>query len=105
MSRKVRMQARLQELAPIFFQVEDESAHHHVPEAAESHFKVIVVSNKFSGLKQILRHRMVNKLLEFEKEFALGLHALSLHLYTPEEWEASGKSILKSPPCKDGFLK
>lgn len=50
-----------------------------------SDFAVALVSSAFSGKTQIARHRMVNSLLK--EEFDAGLHALSLRLRTPQEWE------------------
>ncbi|KAL1413443.1 hypothetical protein Q8F55_001210 [Vanrija albida] len=51
----------------------------------ETHFAVAIVSEAFKGQTQIARHRKVNGLLK--DEFDAGLHALSLRLKTPEEWE------------------
>jgi BolA protein len=90
-----------QELLPDFLNVEDESQNHHVPVGAQTHFKVTAVSPIFIGLTHVTRHRLVNKLLL--TEFEQGLHALSLHLYTPEEWATRDKKVLTSPSCKDGF--
>lgn len=102
MSRKERIKQQLTiELSPVFLSVEDESGNHHVPEGAQTHFKVIAVSLKFTELSRVARHRLVNHLLS--KEFNLGLHALSLHLYTAEEWIIKNKSVLNSPNCKDGY--
>ncbi|CEG57521.1 BolA family protein [Legionella fallonii] len=102
MSRKERIEQQLlEELTPTFLNVEDESNNHHVPEGAQTHFKVIAVSAKFKDLSRVARHRLVNHLLN--NEFALGLHALSLHLYTSEEWLNKNKSVLQSPSCKDGY--
>jgi BolA protein len=101
-SRKERLEHQLTtELSPDFLSVEDESHHHHVPEGAQTHFKVIAVSSKFIDLGRVARHRLVNHLLY--KEFDLGLHALSLHLYTADEWTSKGKSVSNSPACKDGY--
>lgn len=101
MSRKERMtQLLTQELTPIYLNVEDESANHHVPQGAETHFKVTAVAAKFIGLSRIARHRLLNHLLS--QEFELGLHALSMHLYAPEEWEKN-KAVLQSPSCRDGY--
>ncbi|MDR3443458.1 MAG: BolA family transcriptional regulator [Legionella sp.] len=101
MSRKNRIELLLnQELTPVYLNVEDESANHHVPKDAETHFKVTAVSPRFIELTRIARHRLLNQLLS--NEFELGLHALSMHLYTPEEWEKNG-TVLKSPSCKDGY--
>jgi BolA protein len=102
MSRKERIEHQLTtELSPTFLNVEDESRNHHVPEGAQTHFKVVAVSPKFAELNRVARHRLVNHLLR--AEFDLGLHALSLHLYTAEEWTIKNKSVLDSPACKDGY--
>lgn len=45
-----------------------------------------IVSSEFAGKTQIARHRLVNSLLKDEFD-NMGLHALSLRLKTPEEWE------------------
>lgn len=70
----------------------DSSKHaHHAPMRAvgggtgETHFAVAIVSEAFKGKTPIARHRMVNSLLK--EEFDQGLHALSLRLKTPEEWD------------------
>lgn len=91
------------ELNPLFLEVLDESSNHHVPAGAETHFKLIIVSNKFKDLKIIARHRLINHLLT--DEFDKGLHALSLHLYTPDEWQETGAKTTDSPACRDGFNK
>lgn len=87
----------LQQLHPVFLEVVNESNRHHVPQGSETHFKVIMAANQFKGLSLIDRHRMVNDLLA--TEFTLGLHALSLHLYSPDEQKPS----TKSPGCRDGY--
>ena len=102
MSRKERIRHQLsQNFLPAFLSVEDESYQHHVAEGAQTHFKVIIVSPHFNELTRIARHKLVNHLLS--PEFEQGLHALSMHLYTPKEWEVCGTTILKSPTCKDGY--
>lgn len=63
--------------------IEDESHKHQRP-GVETHFKIIMVSSRFKALTRIARHRLINELLK--DEFTTGLHALSLHLYTDEEW-------------------
>lgn len=102
MSRKVDIELKLTEhLLPVFLSVEDESQNHHIPEGAQTHFKVIAVSSQFKGQNLVARHKMLNQLLK--KEFATGLHALSMHLYTEEEWQLRKDSVLQSPSCKDGY--
>jgi BolA protein len=102
MSRKQRIHQQLNsELNPSVLEVEDESSKHHVPKDAETHFKVTVVSEQFKTLTKLARHRQINKLLA--EELNTGLHALSLHLFTPEEWEAREQSTSKTPACRDGY--
>lgn len=104
MSRKQRIEYQLnQHLAPVFLSVEDESHRHFVPDAAETHFKVIAVSDQFKSLARVARYRLVHRLLANELE--TGLHALSMHLYSPEEWQANGEQVLSSPACRKGFLR
>ena len=45
------------ELAPQYLEVLDESYMHNVPDDAQSHFKVTVVSEAFEGLRLIARHK------------------------------------------------
>lgn len=104
MSRKQRIEKILKtHCTPLELQVTDESHLHHVADHAQTHFKVTVASHAFDSLTRIARHRLVNHLLE--AEFSQGLHALSLHLYTPAEWETSVGVSRPSPACRDGFLK
>jgi len=100
MSRKQRIHdALFAELKPDTLIIEDESHRHHVPEGAESHFKVVAVSALFDKLNRISRHRLVNTVIG--AEFNSGLHALTLHLYTPDEWQNTSNTPA-SPACRDG---
>ena len=49
----------------------------------ETHYNVLVVSERFSGLNRVARHRLINDALS--DEFTAGLHALSLTLRAPGE--------------------
>lgn len=101
MSRKQRIEEKIRSgLAPLHLEVIDESHMHNVPEGAESHFKLVVVSEEFSDLKLVGRHRAVNKLLG--EELASGLHAIALHTWTPEEWFEKGGAAPESPQCMGG---
>lgn len=101
MNRKHRIeQALTQGLAPTHLDVTDESSMHSVPEGAESHFKVLAVSEAFAGEKLIGRHRRINALLR--AEFDSGLHALAIHAWTPEEWFDKGGEAPASPQCLGG---
>src|SRR5260221_152434 len=97
--------AKLQKLAPLYIDIENESHKHRAPPGSESHVKVELVSPKFEGLTRVERHRLVNDLLQ--DEFREGLHALTLRLMTPSEWErakSDGKAFVapkhKGPPYK-----
>lgn len=86
--------------APLHLEVENESHMHNVPEGAESHFRVVLVSGQFEGRPLVQRHRAVNSALAQELEG--GVHALALHTMTPEEWFAKGGTAPESPPCMGG---
>ncbi len=87
-------------LHPQHLQVINESHMHNVPPGAESHFKVIVVSDNFDGKMLIARHRLVNQALA--EELAGPVHALALHTMTPAEWREKEASAPPSPPCMGG---
>ena len=101
MSTQLRIAARLNQLAPTHVQVINESNQHNVAPGAESHFKVIVVSERFVGQGLLARHRMINALLS--TELATGVHALALHTLTPDEWRQTDPARLSSPACLGGM--
>ncbi|KTC99469.1 BolA family protein [Legionella erythra] len=102
MSRKQRIEHQLiNQLAPVYLSVENESHRHHVPEGSETHFKIIAVSAEFTPLSRIARHRLLNQLLA--PELQTGLHALSMHLYSPAEWQEKEGKVMNSPACRDGY--
>lgn len=86
-------------LEPVVLEIENES-HRHAGGNPESHFKVTVVSARFEGAPLLRRHRMVNELARAELQ--AGLHALSIHAYTPEQWRKRGGRVPASPPCRGG---
>lgn len=71
---------------PVFLEVVDESYRHNVPAGSESHFKVVLVSDRFTGERFLNRHRMIYSTLT--AELSTTVHALALHTYTIKEWEA-----------------
>ncbi|CAH0725351.1 unnamed protein product, partial [Brenthis ino] len=99
-SIKNKLQAALQTK---HLEIINESYMHNVPKGAETHFKVVVVSDQFDGLALIKRHRLVNDILK--EELQNGVHALSIVAKTPQQWEASDKVVESSPNCKGGFGK
>jgi len=97
------IEQKLSALKPVHLEVINESAMHNVPDGAESHFKVTVVSEHFAGKMLIQRHREVNTLLQAELEHAI--HALSLNTKTPDEWFEQGGTVAESPPCLGGSAR
>lgn len=84
---------------PVFLSIENES-HKHASQRknkTESHFKVIVVSNKFEGIRQIERHRLIYQLTD--NMFNNEIQALALHTYTETEWNTKQHASLDSPKC------
>ncbi len=87
---------RLQQLSPSHLEVVNESSGHggYFP-GKESHFKVIVVSDIFAGLRLVQRHQKIyavaGDLLSPGK-----IHALAIHAFLPEEWQGQDTS---SPNC------
>ena len=79
----------LKNYEPEFFSVIDVSeqhrGHQNFKEGLESHFEIIIVSEKFINLKRIERHRMVNHSLR--EEFLSDLHSVIIKTYTIEEYK------------------
>ena len=67
---------------PVFLDVINESHMHSVAPGSQTHFKVVIVTNAFDGMRLLNRHRAVNAIVELAEK----IHALALHTYTPAEW-------------------
>jgi BolA family transcriptional regulator, general stress-responsive regulator len=98
------MQARISEkvgagIEPQHLEIVNES-HMHSGPATESHFKLIAVSACFDGLSPVKRHQLVYALLA--DELKAGVHALALHLYSPQEWAQDQDTVPVSPDCRGG---
>nr|AEA72259.1 putative regulator protein [uncultured bacterium] len=74
-------------------------SHQHAGPATESHFKLTVVAPDFEGLRLVQRHQKVYALTQELMQNG-PLHALSLHLFTPEEWQKRGGTVADSPNCR-----
>ena len=70
-------------------------SHMHAGPKTESHFKLIIVSTEFANQAKIKRHQLIYRILS--DELANSIHALSLHLYTPDEWLV--REVPDSPLC------
>lgn len=81
-----------------FMELLNES-HMHAGPAAESHFKLTVVSQSFDGLNKVKRQQAIYKALS---ELMPQFHALALHTFTPTEWLEKEQTIPASPKCTGG---
>ena len=82
--------ARLEVLEPVHLGLEDDSAAHagHAGAAGGAgHFSLIVVSEAFSGVGRLARHRRVlDRLADLIPH---PVHALAIRAYTPDEYVPS----------------
>jgi BolA protein len=88
------------EFLPSYFLVENESHMHSVPANSETHFKLTLVSDEFLNKRKVARHQAVYKTLA--QELAGEVHALTMHLYTLEEWAQVNQQTPSSPQCLGG---
>jgi BolA protein len=80
------MRARLAALAPSEMAIDDESALHAGHEGAKSgggHYRLRLISERFSGLPRMARHRLVYDALHDLMQ--RDIHALSMTLLAPDE--------------------
>ena len=88
MTRADRLRQLLADnLHPTLLEVVDDSARHAghagATEGGETHYNVLIVSERFAGQSRVARSRQVHALLA--GEFGTGLHALGLTLKAPGE--------------------
>ena len=104
MGMKEHLREKLQQsLEFTHIDVINESHLHNTPPDSESHFKVILVSHAFSGKLPVKRHQLVYGILA--DELRDQIHALALHTYTSEEWQARNEEAPATPDCKGGSRK
>lgn len=94
MGRRERIISVLQRsFAPTLLEVKDDSAQHRGHAGArpegETHFDVIIVSSLFEGKRAVQRHQLVYAPLR--EEFQNGLHALTIHASTPQEFSQKNR--------------
>lgn len=87
-------------LQPQHLEVINESDQHNVPANSETHFKVVIVTPAFEGLRKVPRHQKIYALVA--DELAGPVHALALHTYTEAEWKQRHGEAPLSPPCLGG---
>lgn len=80
----------------------NESQQHNVPRGAESHFKIVIVSEAFEGKTLLARHRLIHGILA--EALTTHIHALALHTMTNEEW-SNAREAPASPACRGGGVQ
>jgi BolA family transcriptional regulator, general stress-responsive regulator len=100
MSNESEINNLLKHFQPTHLEVINESHKHKSGRGAETHFKVIIVSEKFNGLTLIDRHRAVYQCLAGLLPPQSGVHALAIHALSIAEWEKE-KLIPNSPLCSN----
>lgn len=88
-----RIRSRLGELEPLLIEVTDDSAAHRGHAGAASgggHYQLRMVSERFTGLSRVARHRLVYDLLPdlMQRE----IHALAMNLQAPNEVQGAPPS-------------
>jgi BolA protein len=81
------LEERLAPLAPVVFELADDSAEHagHAGAAGGgAHFSLLIVSEKFTGLSRLARHRAV--LDRVSDLIPHPVHALAIRAYSPDEF-------------------
>jgi stress-induced morphogen len=86
-------------LEPTYLEVINESHMHNVPKGSETHFKVVIVAERFDGVSSVKRHQLVYGALS--DEMKSGVHALAITSRSPAEW-ASSPEANASPKCLGG---
>ena len=83
-----------------YLEVLNESHMHSVPPNSETHFKVVLVSPDFNGIRKVARHQKIYGALA--EPMKNGIHALALHLYNQDEWNEKNEGAPESPNCMGG---
>jgi len=83
-----RLETALAPLGPQYLSVQDDSALHagHAGNTGGGHYTLTIVSEQFSGLPPLKRHRLI-----YEAAAALmkaDIHALSIKAFTPTEYHS-----------------
>lgn len=102
MNIKNSIETKLQLLRSHFRKITKENHMHNFAKGSESHFKLTVVSDEFTGRMLIERHRMINNILTGKLSYFI--HALVLNTITIEEWFEKNGIPNNSPPCLGGLI-
>jgi BolA protein len=102
MSMQERIENKLLEhLAPERMRLANESYQHNFPKGSETHWNLIIVSERFEALSLVDRQRLVYKALG--DELRAGIHALTMKTLSPKEWDDAGGEVTNpAPRCLGG---
>ena len=100
MSLGQNIELQLREMFTIHhLEVVCDSHKHNVPAGTEIHFTVVISATEFEGVNLIGRHRKINEALKMQ--FEQGIHALSIHAYSEEQWNNKNKQDQLAPESPD----
>lgn len=85
---------------PLVLELENESHSHSVPKNSETHFRAVIVSEKFHGQSRLARQRDVLNAVAVEMKS--GVHAFTMRCLAPAEWEGGKSEGFVSPNCHGG---
>jgi BolA protein len=101
MSVEEQLKARLEAVfTPAYLEIENESHQHSVPPNSETHFRLVMASDAFAGVRAVARHQRVYA--ELRDLLDGPIHALAMHLYDPGEWSERAEPAPASPQCLGG---
>lgn len=96
MSLQAELEQRLHPLQPTHLSIANEShGHGGYFSGKESHFKVVIVSGQFDGMRAVQRHQKVYAAVG-DLIAPSRIHALAIHAYTPSEYTGD---VPNSPDC------
>ena len=78
-----------------FISIENESHLHSSSQNAESHFKLIIVSESFKNIPTLKRHKIIYKELDNLMDL---IHAVSIHPFDEDEYKKNPFTI-DTPDC------
>jgi BolA protein len=85
--RDIISEKLIKAFAPLNVEVVDESAQHQGHAGwrpgGQTHFRIHIVADAFTGKSRIERHRMINDVLA--EELKTGVHALAIHAASTSE--------------------
>ena len=100
MSIATQIEQQLKQVLTLQHLIIENESHMHSGPASDSHFKLAVVADDFSGKRPVARHQLIYGTLS--ELMNNPIHALSLHLYTAAEWQEQNGDIPQSPNCMGG---